>query len=147
VLEEEAGVFDNEKSGGVSFDGSFGVGNSLLEPEGFGVNGDGRIGDRRDFFGAAKDIDNVDRKWNVFEAGVGFFAEDFGFVGIDGDDFVAGALEVGSDVVGRAAGVGGEADDSDGLGGAEEITDGVGGRGRVFGNVEEHDSWMNGDGQ
>ena len=124
----------------MGFGGGFGVGNSLLQPEGFGVDGDGGVGYGRDIFRAAEDVDNVDGERDVFEAGVGFFAEDFGFVGIDGDDFIAGALEVRGDLVGRAARVGGEADDGDGFGRAEEIANGVGGGGRVGREMEEHRS-------
>ncbi len=91
---------------------------SLLEPEGFGVEGDGGIGDGRNCFGPSEDIDNVDWEGNVFEAGVGFFAQDFGLVGIYRDDFVARALEVGGDFIGRPARIRRETDDSDGFGSA-----------------------------
>ena len=138
---------DDEEAGGVGFGGGFGVGNSLLQPEGFGVDGDGGVGYGRDIFRAAEDVDNVDGERDVFEAGVGFFAEDFGFVGIDGDDFIAGALEVRGDLVGRAARVGGEADDGDGFGRAKKIADRVGGYGRAFGRLHEHVSWMSGNGK
>ena len=122
---EEAGILDDQEAGGVRFGGRFGVGNSLLEPQRFGADRDGGIGDGGNVLCAAEDVDDVDGKWNVFEAGVGFFAEDFGFVGIDGDDFVAGTLEVGRDFVGRSSGVRGETDDGNGFGGAEEIKDRV----------------------
>ena len=114
------------------------MGDLLLEPESFGLNGDGGIGDGRDVFGAAEDIDDVDGFGNVFDAGIGFLTEDFGFVGVDGDDFVAGGLQVGGYFVGGASGIGGEADHRNGLGLAQEIGDWIRSGGRVVGEVEEH---------
>lgn len=118
------------------------VGNSLLKPKGFGVDGDGGIGDGRNFFGATEDVDDVDRFRDVFKAGIGFLAEDFGFVRIYGDDFVADALEVGSNFVGGTSGIGGESDDGDGFGVAEEVADGVGGIGSVSGEMKDHEDSM-----
>ena len=89
VFDEQAGVLDDNEAGGVSFCSSGFVNDSLLEPQGFGVDGDGRIGDGSNLFGATEDVDDVDGEWNVFEVGVGFFAEDFGLVGVDRDNFVA----------------------------------------------------------
>jgi hypothetical protein len=143
VFDEEAGVFDYEEAGGAGFGGGFGAGNSQLEPEGFGMDGDRGIGDGRNFFGAAKDVDDVDGKWNVFEASVGFLAKDLGFIGINGNDGVAGGLEIGSDFVGGAAGIGREADDGDGFGGAEEIGNGVGSGGRDGREMDLHVYLMN----
>ena len=142
VFDEEAGVLDNEEAGGVGFGGGFSVRNSLLEPERCGMDGNGGIGDGGNVLGAAKDVDNVDRAWNILEASVGFFTEDFGLVGIDGDDSVAGALEVGSDLMGRAARVGGESDNGDGFGGAEEIEDGIRRWRGVIRDLNEHVDWM-----
>jgi hypothetical protein len=127
VFEEKAGVFDNQQSRGLGFKGGCFVRDSLLEPEGFGVDGDRGIGDRRDVRWTPKDVDDVDRERNVLEARVGFFAQDFGFVGIDGHDLVAGGLQVGGDAVGRAETVRGKTDDGDGFGVAEKIADGIGG--------------------
>jgi hypothetical protein len=127
VFDEEAGVFDYQEAGFVGFGGGRGVCDALLEPQGFGVDGNGGIGDGRDVFRAAEHVNDVDRVWNAFEVSVGFFAEDFRFVGIDGNDFVAGALQVGSHLVGGAARVGGETDDRDGFAGAQQVADGVGG--------------------
>ena len=115
-----------------------------MEPEGFGVDGDGGIGDAWDFFGAAEDVDDVDGPGDVFEAGVGFLAEDFGLVWVDGDDFVAGGLEVSGYLVGGTARIGGEADDGDGFGLAEEVGDGVGEGRRVVGEMEGHFNLMMG---
>jgi hypothetical protein len=145
VFDEETGVFDYEEAGVVGFGGGRGVRDSLLEPEGFGVDGDGGVGDRRDQLGAAEDVNDVDGQWDVFETSVGFFAEDFGFVRIDGDDFVARALQVGSDFVRGTARVGGKTDDGDGFGGAEEVTDGVRKLWNVGRKVEKHESLMNSD--
>lgn len=119
------------------------MGDAKLEPESFGANGDCGIGDRGDFFGAAEDVDDVDGDGDIFEAGIGFLAEDFGFVGVDGDDGVAGALEVGGDFVGGTKGVGGEADYGDDFGLAEEIGDEVEGWTHLVGEMELHDRWMN----
>ena len=147
MLDEEAGVLDDEEAGGVCLGGSFGVRNSQLEPKRFGMDGDGGIGDGGDVFRAAEDVDNVDWKWDVFEAGVGVFAQDFGLVGIDWDDFVADPLEVGGDFVGGPARVGGKADDGDGFGGAEEIDDVVGRWRGIIANLNEQVDWMSLDGK
>lgn len=112
--------------------------NSLLEPEDFCADGDGGVGDGRDFLGAAENVDDIDAMGDVFEAGIGFLAEDFGFVGIDGDDFVADGLEVGGDLMGGAAGIGREADDGDGSVDAKEMGDGVGSSGDKVWKMEEH---------
>lgn len=89
VFDEEAGIFDDGETCGASFFGGGGVRDVLLEPEDFGTDGDGGIGDGRDVFRAAEDVDDVDGFGNVFEAGIGLAAEDFGFVGIHGNDFIA----------------------------------------------------------
>jgi len=47
-------------------------------------------------------------------------------------------LQIGGDFMGRAAGIGGEADYGDGFGGAEEIADGVGSGSGGVGEMEEH---------
>jgi hypothetical protein len=138
VFDGEAGVFDDGEAGGASFFGGGGVGDVLLEPENFGADGDGGIGDGRDVLGAAEDIDDVDGFGDVFETRVGFGAEDFGFVGIDGNNFIADGLEVGGDSVGGAKGIAGETDDGDGFGGAENFGDGVRSRGSSVGAVEVH---------
>lgn len=119
------------------------MGDFLLEPEDSGVDGDGGVGNRGNVFGAAEDVDDIHWFGDVFEAGIGFRAEDVRFVGIDGDDFIASGLEVGRDFVGGATRIGGEADDGDGFGGAKEVGDGIGGSGSVVGEMEFHDGPKN----
>jgi len=109
-----------------------------LEPEDLGLDSDGGVGDGRHVFGAAEDVHDVDGFGDVFETGVGFFAEDFGFVGIDGDDAVPDRLEIGGNFVAGAGRIGGEADDSDGFGGAEEVEDWVGGGIGAVGKMDGH---------
>jgi len=138
VFDEEAGVFDYEETTGAGFFGGCGVGDSELQPQSFGADGDGGIGNGRDSFGAAEDVDDVNGDGDVFETGVGFFAEYFPFVRIDGNDAIADGLEVSGDFVGRTGGIGGEADYGDGFGGAEELGDEVGGRKGVVWEMEEH---------
>jgi len=108
MFDEDAGVFDYEEAGSAGFGGGVLVFDSLLHPDNFCADGDGAVDDGRDVFGAAKDVDNFDvvRFWNVFEAWVGFFAEHCGFVGIYGDDAVAGGLYVLSDAETGAPGIG-----------------------------------------
>ena len=60
---------------------------------------------------------------DVFETGIGFFAEDFGFVGIYGDDAVAGGLHVLRDAETGARGIRGEADYRDGFRVFEDVGD------------------------
>ena len=59
----------------------------------------------------------------VFQARVGFFAEDFGFVGIYGDDAIAGGLHVLSDAKTGTPGIGREADYRDGFIVFEDVGD------------------------
>jgi hypothetical protein len=120
------------------------VGDFLLQPEGFGMDGYGGIRCGRDVGGAAEDVDDVNGFGDIFEAGIGFLAEDFGFVGIDGDDAVTRGLEVRSYLVAGAGGIGGETDHGDGFGLAEELGDGVGGGRSVIGEMEKHFSLMMG---
>ena len=100
MFHEKAGVLDHEEPGGLRFCYGLGVGDALLEPEAFGADGDGGIGYGRDVFDAAEDVDDVDRDRDVFEASVGFLAEDLGFVRVHRDDLVAGTLEVGGHLMG-----------------------------------------------
>ena len=108
MFDEDAGVFDYEEAGCEGFGGSVLVFDSLLHPDNFCADSDGAINDGWDVFGAAKNIDNLDvlRFWDVFKARVSFFAEDFGFVGIYGDDAIAGGLYVLSDAETGAPGIG-----------------------------------------
>jgi len=138
VLDEEAGVFNDEEAGGAGFCSGTGIGDALLEPENFGADGDGGIGDGRNAFGTAEDIHDVNGFGDVLEARIGFLAEDLGFVGVDGDDFVADGLEIRGDFMRRAARIRGEADDSNCFGGAEDVGDGVGGLREEVGEVEVH---------
>ena len=139
MFDEEAGVFDYKKAGGAGLLGRGWVRDSLLEPEDPGADGDGGIGDGRDLFRTAEHVDDINAIGDVFEARVGFFAENFGFVGVDGDDAVAGRLQVSGDFVGGAAGIGGEADDRDVFVDAEELDDGVGSGGDIGRQMEKHE--------
>jgi hypothetical protein len=118
------------------------VRDALLEPEHFGVDGDGGIGYGRNVSGAAEDFDDINGFEDVFQACVGFFAEHFSFVGIDGDDAVAGGLQVSGDFMAGAGGVGRKTDHRDGFGGAEELGDGIRGGSGVVRKVKEHGDWM-----
>jgi hypothetical protein len=138
VLDEEAGIFDDSEAGGASLFGGGGVCDALLKPENLGADGDGGIGDGRDVFRAAEDVDDVHWLGDVFEARVGLDAKHFGLVGIHGDDSVAGGLEVGGNSVGRTKRIGGEPDDGDGFSGAEDFGDGVRRRSGSVGAVEVH---------
>jgi hypothetical protein len=96
VFDEDARVFDYEEAGSTGFGGSVLVFDSLLHPDNFCADGDGAVDDGWDVFGAAKNIDNFDvlRFWDVFEAWVRFFAEDFSFVRIYWDDAISDGLYV-----------------------------------------------------
>lgn len=142
MFDEEAGVLNDGESGGVSFGGCDVVGNSLLEPEDLGVDSHGGSGNRWHIFGTPENVNDVDGFGDVFQARVGFLAEDFGFVGIDGNNFVSRGLEIGGDGVGGAKAIGGEADNSDGFGRAEDVGDGVLGGRSVGSEVKEHECWM-----
>ena len=112
MFDEDAGVFYYEEACSAGFGGGVLVFDSLLHPDNFCADGDGAVDDRRDMFGAAKDVDYFDVLgfWNVFEARVGFFAKDFCFVGIHGDDAVAGGLHVLTNAKTGASRIGREAD-------------------------------------
>ena len=108
MFDEDAGVFDYEEACGAGFVGGVLVFDSLLHPDNLCADGDGAVDDGRDVFGAAKNIDNFDvlRFRDVFEARVRFFAEDFGFVGIYGDDAISDGLHVLSYAETGATGIG-----------------------------------------
>lgn len=106
MLDEDAGVFNDGEASGASLFGGRGVFDAELEPEDFRANGDGGIGDGRNVLRAAKNVNDIDGLGDVFKAGIAFFAEHFGFVGIDRNDAVAGALEIRSDFMGGPQGIG-----------------------------------------
>ena len=76
-------------------------------------------------FGTAKDVDDFDFVGfrDIFETRIGFFAEDLGFVGIYGDDAVAGGLHALRDPETGAPGIRGEADYRDGFIVFEDVGD------------------------
>ena len=125
MFDEDAGIFDYEEACGAGFGGGVLVLDSLLHPDNFCADGDGAIDDGRNVFGAAKDVDNFDVVGfrDVFETQIGFFAEDFGFVGIYGDDAIAGGLYVLCDAETGASGIGREADNRDGFIVFEDVGD------------------------
>ena len=96
VLDEDAGVLNYNEAGGASFCGCGVIFDSLLHPDYFCTDSDGAVDDGWDVFGAPKDVDDFDvlRFWDVFQTRVAFFAEDFRFVGIHGDDVVTGRPHV-----------------------------------------------------
>jgi hypothetical protein len=143
VFDEKASVFDYQEASGLGFFCDACVGDSLLEPQRFGVDGYGRIGYRRHFLGTAEDVDDVDGNGDVFQSGIGFLAQDFGYVRIYRYDFVADGLEIGRHAVGGSEGIGGEADYGDGFGVSEQIGDGIGRFWRVVGEMKVHEVWMN----
>jgi hypothetical protein len=98
-----------------------------LEPDGFGANGDGRVDNGRNFFGATENVDDVDGLGDVLQARIGFRAEHFPFVGIDRNDAIADGLEIGGDFVAGPGGIARKADNGDGFCNAEKIEDGIGG--------------------
>ena len=108
MFDEDAGVFYYEQACGAGFGSGVLVFDSLLHPNNLCADGDSAVDDRRDVFGAAKDVDYFDVLgfWNVFETRVRFFAEDFGFVGIYGDDAVADGLHILSYAETGAPGIG-----------------------------------------
>jgi hypothetical protein len=140
VFDQDAGIFDYEQAGGAGFGGGVLVFDSQLHPDYFCADGDGAVDDGRDVFGAAKDVDDFDVVgfWDVFQTRVGFFAEDFGFVGIYGDDAVAGGLHVLRDAETGTSWIGREADDGDGFIVCEDVGDQVITVRPVFGNGRFH---------
>jgi hypothetical protein len=140
VLDEDAGVFDYEQAGGAGFCGRGGIGDSLLHPDYFCADYDGTVDDGGDVFGAAKNVDDFDVvRWrDVFETRVGFFAEDFCFVGIYGDDAEAGGLHVLGDAEAGARGPGRQAYDGDGFVVFQDVSDDVGAVRGVIGERGVH---------
>lgn len=140
MLDEDAGVFDHEQAGGAGFGGRGGVGDSLLHPDYCCADFDGAVDYWRDVFGAAEDVDDFDVvRWrDVFETRVGFFAEDFCFVGIYGNDAVAGGLHVLGDAEAGACGAGRKANDGDGFVFFQDVGDDVGALLRVIGERDVH---------
>lgn len=108
-------LYDVDAGFGEAFGGVV-VADAELEPDGFGVFGDDVVDVLGDVGGAAEDVDDVDVAWDGGEGAVDGLAEDLddgGIVDGDGDDCVAGALNVGGDVVGGFIGIGFDAEDGD----------------------------------
>ena len=110
MLDAETGVHDHDQARGPRFLGGLGVFDTLLHPDDFSADGDGTGYDGWDVFTAAEDVDDFnvcggDSGGGGFQGGLGFFAQDFGFVGIYRDDAVAGGLNIFGDVVAGALGI------------------------------------------
>lgn len=142
MFDEDAGVFYREESGSPGGFAGGGVDDTELKPDGFGVNGDRGVDDRGNFFAAAKNVDDVDGIEDVFEASIGFLAEHFPFVRVDGNDAVADRLEVGRNFVAGAGRIGRETDNGDGFCEAEKIEKWVGTGWPVVGEINFHFSSM-----
>ena len=92
--------------------------------------------------GAAEDVDDIDGLGDIFQAWIGFGAEHFPFVGIDGNHAVTDGLQVGRDFMTGTGGVRGKANDGNGFCLAEKIEDGIGGRWEVVGEIDFHGRWL-----
>jgi hypothetical protein len=139
VFDEGAGVFDNEETGQTGFFGGGRIFDAELEPNDFGADSDGGFDNRWNVFGAAENVDEVDGLGDVFEAGIGFLAEHFPFIGVDGNDAISGRLQVGGDLVAGPSGIRREANDGDGLGLAENVGNGIGRIVGIVGEIEFHE--------
>ncbi len=142
VFDEQAGIFDGNEAGGPGLFRRRLVDDSLLEPQDFGVDSDGGIGNRGNVFRAAEDVDDIDLFRDVFEAFVGFLAEDFRFVWINGDDAESDGLQILGYLETRTGGIGGKADDGDRLCFAQNVGNGIGRGSRVIGEMKLHRNWM-----
>jgi len=138
VFNEDAGVFYREESGSPCGFAGGGIDDTELKPDGFGANGDRGVDDLENFFAAAENVHDVDGIGDVFEARIGFLAEHFPFVGIDGNDAVADRLEVGRNFVAGAGRIGRETDNGDGFCEAEKIEKWIGTGSRLVGEINFH---------
>jgi hypothetical protein len=75
VLNENARVFHDGKTGCTRLSSDRGVRDALLKPEDLCADGNGGISDRRNLFGPSKNIDDVNGLRNVLEAGESFDAQ------------------------------------------------------------------------
>ena len=107
VFDKQAGIFDNNEASGPGLFRRWLVDDSLLEPHDFSVDSDGGISNRGNVFGAAEDIDDIDFFWDIFEAAVGFLAEDFRFIWVNGNDAEPDGLKILGYLETRTGGVGG----------------------------------------
>ena len=87
-----------------------GVDDAELEPHRLRVDGDRLVGELAGRVGATEDVDHVDRERDVGQRRVALLAQHGRRRRVDRDDALAAPLQVGSDLVRRAARVTGEAD-------------------------------------
>ncbi len=127
MFDQQTSVFDRDESGGAGFFRGRGIFNALLEPKKLCANVDSTLCDRRNVFGTAENVNQIHFFWDIFQAGIRFFAQDFGFVGIYRDDAIAGRLQILGYTKTRTHGIGREANDGNGLGVTKDIGDRVGG--------------------
>src|SRR5829696_854078 len=125
VLDLEAVVLDVGETGVLGDGAGLGAGDAELEPEGAGAAGDRLAGHLGGVLGAAEDVDDVDRLGDLVEGGDHRDAEDLllGALGVDPEQAVALVVEVPGDLVGRAVGVGREADHGDRLGVEQQLAE------------------------
>jgi hypothetical protein len=127
VLAEDAVVLDAFDPGGFCLGDGFIVLHAILQPEIGDVETNHIIDDRRNVFGGAEDIDEIDlaafysdSRHSVFQSGVACedFAvdDDFAQRRVDGDHPITVPYEVVGDVVAGAPGLVADADNGDGLG-------------------------------
>ena len=90
----DAEIHYYEDSGGAGYGCGRFVLYAFLHPDGARADLNCGFDDFGNQFRATENIHDVDFFGNVFQAGVGFFAEDGGFVRVDGNDAVAGGLEI-----------------------------------------------------
>lgn len=90
MLFEDASVHDDEQACLPSALGGLGMDHAFLHPHCLGPDANGVLDHLRHVLGAAEDIYDVHFVGHFFQARVGFLAEHFLFVGIDGNDSVAG---------------------------------------------------------
>ena len=77
MLNKNASVFHDGKTGGTRLFSDRSVRDTQLKPEDLCADGNGGISDRRNLFGPSKDVDEVNGFRNVLEAGERFDAQNF----------------------------------------------------------------------
>ena len=88
VLDHDAAVHDDVDAAGFGAGSGFKVDDSLLYPEVWQAEAEHLVDDGGDESGQAEDVDDVGFDGEFGEAGVGFFAQDFGDRWVDRVDFI-----------------------------------------------------------
>lgn len=111
----DALILNHFEARGAGLVGRFLIDDAGLQPKRFRANGDGIVSDGGYCIGLAEDVYNVNLLRDIAQRSITFFAQDFRFIRVDRDDFIAFALEILPDAMTGAAWIARKANHCDGL--------------------------------